>query len=234
MTTTLQSMEHLSGDLRLFKFAKPDGFTYIPGQFIQLHIPHLEADERGEYRWFSLTSSPTEPFIAITTRFNTAQLSSFKRTLGSLQPGSPVEFTGPMGDFTLVPDQQVPLVFVAGGIGITPLRSMAKWLADSGSKRPITLIYGAAIVEQMVYQEVFTAAGITVIPVVAQPPADWQGETGQLDAARVLALANAPADAVYYVSGPKPMVQALGTGLQAAGIDAAHLKTDEFSGYVAV
>src|SRR5690606_27786597 len=114
---------------------------YIAGQYIELFIPHSNPDKRKERRWFTLSSSPTEDLLAITTRLITPKKSSFKNALNNLRIGDEIKMLPPMGDFVLPKDESLPLIFVAKGIGVTPFRSMLKYLNDSHKKRSIKLIY---------------------------------------------------------------------------------------------
>ena len=115
--------------IRTFYFKTESPLDYTAGQYIQLSLPHEHEDDRGAKRWFTLSSSPTDALISITTRFNKEHSSTFKETLFALTPGTEVNFTGPMGDFVLPKQIDKPLVFVAGGIGVTPFHSMMAWLA---------------------------------------------------------------------------------------------------------
>lgn len=128
-----------STDILTFYFKPLRPFRYQAGQFIELLLPHENADARGSARWFTLSSSPTEDLLMITTHIPD-QASSFKSLLQDLKPGAKVSFSSPLGDFTLPKAKTSPLVFIAGGIGITPIRSMITFCYDMGQKRDITLL----------------------------------------------------------------------------------------------
>jgi glycine betaine catabolism B len=140
MRARLEHIEDIGGHAKTFWFKPERRVRYVAGQFTELHLPH-DADDRGIRRWFTLSSSPTENLVGITTRFARQQGSSFKRQLAGLRAGMTLDLADPMGDFVLPKDQSIPLVFAVAGLGITPVRSMVKWLVDTQEKRDIRLIY---------------------------------------------------------------------------------------------
>ncbi|HVC35929.1 MAG TPA: ferredoxin--NADP reductase [Candidatus Dormibacteraeota bacterium] len=220
--------------IRSFFFRAPESLKYTPGQFIELKLDHRDPDSRGQKRWFTLSSSPSEELLAITTKLASQRGSSFKRILDSLQPGTEVDMVEPMGDFVLPKLIQTPLVFVAGGIGITPFRSMLKWLADSREIRPIQLIYGVRSEDEIVFQKVFEEAGVHATIVVSEPSTTWGGERGRINAELILGLTKPSEQTLIYVSGPEPMVEGLEKDLAASGLPKSRFVGDFFPGYSAI
>ncbi len=137
------------------------------------------------------------------------------------------------GDFVLPPDPAVPVVLIAGGIGITPMRSMIRWLSDTGVHRPIQLIQAANSPGELIFRSVFERYGLTYIPVVRDAPVGWTGETGLLNAPRILELVGGAAGKNFYVSGPKPMAEAFTGDLETKGVPHDRLIHDFFPGYTA-
>src|SRR5665213_828787 len=132
--------ENHSKTIKSFWFEPERPLDYIAGQFIMMSIKHDHPDDRGKEHWFTVSSSPSDaPLISITTKFSTPS-SSFKTALHKLKPGEHVAISDPMGDFVLPKDRNIPLIFVAGGIGITPFHSIIKWLHDTKQSRDITLL----------------------------------------------------------------------------------------------
>lgn len=226
MKATLIRLEKLNDQVISFWFEPEKRFRYIAGQFIEMTIPHADADDRGPRRWFTLSSSPTEDHIAITTRFSHAG-SSFKSHLEALKVGESVEISEPMGDFVLPIDTNVPLLFVAGGMGITPYRSMAKWLADTKEERDVHFIYSVKESADAVFLDTFHEAGIT-------PEQFLSGHDPKsarhLSAQDIMSHVNNDKSFVY-ISGPEPMVEDLEKQLKAAGFPANRLVLDFFPGY---
>jgi ferredoxin-NADP reductase len=140
----------------------------------------------------------------------------------------------PMGDFVLPKYIQTPLIFVAGGIGITPFHSMLSWLADTKESRSINLLYGVHSEEDIVFQQTFDRANQHATIIVNEPSAAWGGERGQITAEKILGLEQPKDDTLIYISGPEPMVQGLEKDLKAAGIPGRQLVLDLFENYVTV
>lgn len=231
MRVTFDHVDNIAENIRMFWFRADRKPRHIAGQFIELRLPHEPKDKRGERRWFTLSSSPTEDLLAITTKFASENGSSFKVALSGLEPGAEVDMAEPMGDFILPKDPSTPLLFVAGGIGVTPMRSMIKFLTDSGESRPITLLYAANSPGELAFTDLFESAPITFIPVVSNDADAWTGQTGTLDAQRILDLGKPTDDTLIYLSGPEPMIESLESGLKDLGVNKKRLKTDFFPGY---
>jgi ferredoxin-NADP reductase len=213
-----------------FRPAKP--VRYIAGQFTELYLPHT-ADNRGERRWFTLSSSATEPLLGITTTF-AEKGSTFKKALLALVPGAEVILAEPMGDFVLPKDQSIPLLFVAAGAGVTPVRSMVTYLRDAGEHRRVQIIYGVHDLRELAFADLFGAYAASFTPVIKQPPAGFTGETGSLTTERILDFLHDfdGGDQTYiYLSGPEPMVETFFKELKIAGISEDRLVTDYFHGY---
>ena len=232
MRVTFVRSEDQAQNIRSFWFKPERPVRYTAGQFIELTLPHDNPDNRGNRRWFTLFSSPTEEMVGITTKFTPDKSSSFKQTLSDLQPGDEVVMSEPMGDFVLPKDPSVPLVFIAGGIGITPMRSMIKWLYDNQEHRTIHLIYAANVIEEVAFRKLFNEYGCPTDIVLGEPPNGWDGLSGQLDASRVLELAPDVDRKLYFISGPEQMVESLFDGLKDLGVDKKRLVGDYFPGYV--
>lgn len=231
MQLTLDHVTDENYNVRTFWYKPEAPLSYTAGQFIELYLPHDNPDNRGIKRWFTLSSSPTEKLVSHTTKLATHHPSSFKKALWSLNPGSKVKIVEPMGDFVLPKDKSIPLVFVAGGIGVTPFRSMVKWLADTKEKRQIQIVLAANASQDFLFEELFSSYGAEVHKIVSQPTENWRGAVGQLSASKIIELTGNTNHKQIYVSGPEPMVENLETELLTLGIDRQHLVFDFFPGY---
>ncbi|CAN5630773.1 hypothetical protein BH23PAT1_BH23PAT1_2480 [soil metagenome] len=213
-----------------FKPERP--LQYNAGQYIQVTIPHSSPDNRDNTRWFTLSSSPTESLLSITTRFSVKKPSSFKRHLSKLKIGDNLEFSEPMGDFVLPINPSTPLIFIAVGIGITPMRSMIKWLLDNSQKRDIRLIYAVKNISDAVFLNLFREYGLDVDLLPESSPKRWEGKSGLLTTEKLLTLISGRGDNPYfYLSGYETMVEALAQGLEASGISSECIVVDYFHGY---
>lgn len=196
MKTQFIEVVQLAEDIFEFRFKKPESFVYIAGQFIELTLTHSPADARGEKRWFTLSSSPTESHLSITTK-KTAKSSSFKSRLFSLKKNEMVFMSEPIGDFVLPRNKHKPLLFVAAGIGITPYRSICKWLIDTKQQRNITMLYAASLSTHFVYQDSIEKTG-NVIYIESRPTTK-----------NILEHAARLDNPQLYLSGPEELVEAL-------------------------
>src|SRR5579872_4670066 len=114
-----------------FIFQPQEPVSWKAGQYFHYVLHHEPTDDRGSDRWFTIASAPFEGHIMITTRFAENKSSSFKNKLQNLQIGESIEVSFLEGDF-IVDDPTQEYVFIAGGIGITPFRSVLKQLAHEG------------------------------------------------------------------------------------------------------
>lgn len=235
MKVTFTHKKPIAEHIFSFHFEPQQHVHYTAGQFIELHLPHKGPDNRGTKRWFTLSSSPHEDHLAITTNFSPGEGSTFKQTLLSLKPGTAVDMASPMGDFVLPKDPSIPLLFVAGGIGCTPFRSIIKDLELTKEKRNIKLIYAAQKPEKIAFEELFQSyLGENFLTVFTQPPADWKGARGHLTAGMIREIGQPTDDHYIYLSGPEPMVETLNDDLKTSGFSKRHLYTDFFPGYLPI
>jgi ferredoxin-NADP reductase len=234
MKVVLTRRHHEAENIISFWFEPERPMNYLAGQYIEMHLPHSNPDDRGIKRWFTFSSSPSDaPLVSITTKFNDKS-SSFKAALKNLKPGDMVDMSEPMGDFVLPKDPSIPLVFVAGGIGITPFHSIVKWLKDTKQERDIHFVYSVHSEHEMVFQDLFEHYGLQRSIVVGEPTGRWDGLVGQLNGQRILELAKPADNALIYISGPEPMVESFTKDLEKLGIPKAQLVGDFFPGYTSV
>lgn len=222
MQLTLKEKEHLIDDVWAFRFKPEQPEKWAAGQYISVELPHDNPDGKGTKRWFTVSSAPYETIIQITTRVTN---SSFKQALAALPIGGQlIQLDEPHGDL-IWQDTDTPLVFIAGGIGITSLRSMLRQRAHDGQPLNVTLAYGNRTKAIPFKQELDSYAanepGFTVHYVVGQP----------LTAARIAELAPGLNESLVYISGPTGMSKALSDELVAAGLPAGNLKQDFYPAY---
>lgn len=232
MKATFVKSQSEAPQIETFWFRPEQPVDFIAGQFIELILPH-KSDNRGVKRWFTLSSSPTEKYLGITTKFS-KRSSSLKQALQSLKTGTEVHIDPPMGDFVLPADSSIPLVFVAAGMGITPYRSIFKWLADTGEQRHITFIHAVSTEDDIIFQDVFDAAHIHATIVVSRPSDAWGGERGRLDGEHILKLARPSKTALIYIAGAEPTVETWQDQLTAQGVPRSQIITDFFHNYESI
>lgn len=222
MGMELIEKENLVDNVWAFRFKPTTPFTWVAGQFIRIEVPHDNPDAEGTKRWFTVSSAPYENIVQITTRVTE---STFKQALAALPIGERLPLIEkPDGDF-IWEDSDKPLVFVAGGIGITPFRSILKQRARKGLPLDVTLIYGNRT-DAIVFKDEFDYyaaqySEFKVRYVVGEP----------LTAVKLVELEPNLNLSRVYVSGPELMVKALGDQLKAAGLPEVQLKQDSFPNY---
>ena len=232
----LLGAEVVASGTMMFRFEKPAGFVYQPGQAIDVELTDPPPEPRESRRTFSLTSAPFEPHIAVATRMRDASI--FKAALKKLPAGSAVRIDGPFGEMTLDPRSTRPAVMVAGGIGITPFRSMALQAQREGVVRPLFLVYSnrrpedaAFLAELQDIEHEFKAfhlvATMTDMEHSGRP---WNGRRGMIDAELLKNVAGTE-NPVYYLAGPPGMVDAAMQMLGAAGVAKEDIRYEEFFGY---
>ena len=220
-----------------FAFASEKKLAFQPGQFLLWSLPHTKTDLRGHRRYFSIASSPTEENISLVTKF-AEKSSTFKKALWELPPEETIMASSLDGDFVLPKDRQQKCVFIAGGVGIVPFRSMVKFLLDTKQKQPITLLYSNNTAEEICFKEIFDQAeknlGMKTVYTLTnmdQVPTDWRGKTGYIDGPVIQEEVKEYRNALYYVSGPDSFVRAMEKALKGIGIPSRNIKTDYFPGY---
>ncbi len=226
----LERVDDLNEHIKTFYFRTEQPIRNVAGQFTEMYLPHPSPDSRGVKHWFTISSSPTEELMAITTKF-ASKSSTFKQTLCSLPLGSDVLIDEPMGDFILPKDESLPLVFVAGGIGITTFHRMIKWLVDSKQHSKISLIWSVADEEDLVFKELFSSYTMDIHYVVSKPHKTWTGLSGTLSADRILEIIGTVDKTHIYLSGPEKMVEAFTDGIKDKGVPAYQVITDFFPNY---
>jgi len=235
MKAALDHIHPETSGITTFWFQPEKPVRCTAGQFIELTLKHENPDDRGGKRWFTLSSAPGHDLVSITTRYaGDDRSSSFKKALFGMQPGAELVMSEPMGDFVLPKDAVTPLIFVAGGIGLTPFHSMFLHLAETHEQRDIRFLYSVHSEDDIIFQDAFEAAGIHATIVVENPSGSWGGERGRITPEMILGLTEPSSESLVYVSGPEPMIEALAQGLHVAGIPKRRLVTDYFPGYTAL
>ncbi len=218
-----------------FKPMRPVRFK--AGQFMSWELSHDNQDSRGARRYFTIASSPTEAMLMFATKFSDSS-STFKHALKHMQLQQKIIGLAVEGDFTLPDDARQGCVFIAGGIGITPFRSMIRYVLDTKQQRPIALFYSAKSADEIAFKEVFDEAEkegwLRVVYTVTEPgqTTGWTGSIGPITADMIKQAVSDYKDRLYYISGPRGMVSSYKTMLVDMGIPESAIKTDYFPGYV--
>lgn len=233
---SLRHRESIADRTMAFHFGKPANFQFIAGQALDLTLitpPHTDAE--GNTRTFTIASAPQDDDIVIATRLRDT---AFKRVLASVPIGTEVQAEGPDGSFTLHQDVSKPAVFLTGGIGITPFRSIIRDAVARKLVHPLWLFYSnnrpedAAFLDEL--QRLADATpSLHFVPTMtdmAKSHRGWHGDTGFID--REMISRRLPfLGPRYYLAGPPAMVTAMRKMLTASKVRDADIQFEEFSGY---
>jgi len=206
------------GNVRTFVF-ETGGQKWTAGQALGYRLPQAGDTDDDNQRWFTIASAPSEHEIHISTRVSE---SKFKQSLNALHVGDSIQSFGLEGDFTWEDAPSPPVVLVAGGIGITPFRSILLERSVSGKALNATLLYFNRT-EEIPFRSELKALEekhpeFTMLVVVGEP----------ISADAILEHAPQAKTQTTYLSGPEPMVENVGSGLKERGVQ---IKQDWFPGY---
>lgn len=224
MKLTLTSTKQETSDVTSFIFEPDQEFSWQPGQFLHYTFPHQAMDDRGEERWFTISAAPYEGHVMLTTRFAEDRSSSFKTALKNLPVGSSIEADDPEGEF-VIEDFSQKYILLAGGIGVTPFRSMLLQYTHDHNKLNADLLY-ANRNNEFVFEGELTQ-------VMPQQP-DFhihkivERHISEGDIRGVAPDLNVP---YFYISGPKPMAFHYQDLLKGLGVPEEHIKLDKFPNY---
>lgn len=220
MILTLIAKRKEAGNAKTFIFKPQKSFTWIPGQYLIYNLDHKNPDLRGKMRFFTTSSSPFEKYPSISTRIDNIKGSSFKKALDSLKPGDTINAKGPDGDFTLenIKDK---FVFIAGGIGITPFRSILKQLEHDKKDLDIILLYFSK--KDVVFKKELEDLKLKRLKIEYL----IDKRISEADIKKITDFKRR----IFYVSGPDAMTESTENLLLKLEIKKEKLKTDYFSGY---
>lgn len=230
----LQEVQRVSDQIYHYIFQPDQHFNFQPGQYLEWTLADVPYDSRGNRRTFTIASSPTEATVQLGLKYY-EPASTYKATFAQLQPGDTIFASELAGNFTLEPHTG-KLAFIAGGIGITPFRSMIKYLTDQNEQRDIVLIYVINQPDELAYRAEILAArqiGVRCIPVITEPGHEklTGAVNAKLDKDLLASLIPDRAERTFYISGPDGMVNATTHYLHQLHVPRTHIKTDHFSGY---
>jgi ferredoxin-NADP reductase len=235
---TLKEKIQLAPDEWDFIFIPDEKLKFTAGQYMEWTLPNDHVDNRGNRRYFTLASAPTEEHVRIGVKLY-ENSSTFKKKLLQLNPGEKVLAANLSGEFTLNRDPDGKYVFIAGGIGVTPYRSIVKNLIDTNQKRDIILLYSDRTEQQLVYRDVFSEAerkfGMRKVYVLSDRenvPSGWGGKVGHIDGPMIAESVPDFKQRYFYISGSHAVVVTIEKVLADLGVPRSQIKTDFFPGFV--
>ncbi|HEY7081975.1 MAG TPA: Rieske 2Fe-2S domain-containing protein [Nitrososphaeraceae archaeon] len=247
--TFLEKINIDSTDVMSFKFSKQNAksvqessdqkslLDYKAGQFAFFDIGEVYNDSKGPIRHFTISSSPTEDFIMLTTRIRD---SPYKKRLTSLKEGTKVKVKGPEGEFVLPDgDYSKTVVLLSGGIGVTPFRSMIKYATDKKLPIKIIMFDSNRNEENILFKKEFDEwvnlnQNIKIVYTLDTSQDNWKGEQGHINQPMIVKYLDTSKldEAIFYICGPPGMLKAMQKLLQDdLHIPKQRVKIEEFTGY---
>lgn len=220
------------------KLLKPPEFLFKAGQYVLFKLKTKSYNNGTFYsiegRRLSMASSPKKGYLQFAAKRSE---SSFKKAFFSLKEGDEVSVAGPTGSFVIEPTNH--LVLMAGGIGVTPLKSMAEYATDMKFSMNITFLYSNKTLEDIAYKEELDNlarqnSNLKIIYTLTQPEklnASWQEKTGRINEAMIQEAIPNLGNAIFYICGPPGMVSGLQQALIKLGIDQEQIRYENFTGY---
>jgi len=237
LTLKFKRAIELSPNTGEFVFESNTPLSFKPGQYLEWTLGHKKVDLRGNRRYFTIASSPTEKEILLGIKFY-EKPSSFKIALAQMKENDIIIASQLSGDFVLPRNKKKKLVFIAGGIGVTPFRSMIKYLIDIGEKRDIVLVYANKTEDDIAYKDIFDLAvkvfNLRVIYVISDlkdKTIKWTGEIGFINEKMIKEKISDFSERTFYISGPPSMVSGIEKTIKNLGVKNSHIKTDFFPGF---
>jgi ferredoxin-NADP reductase len=220
-----------------FWLEKPAGFDFKPGQAMEVKLNNPpETDAEGNTRAFSIASAPYEPAIMFATRMRDTAM---KRSLKEIALGTELEIDGPWGDLKLQTRATRPAVFIAGGIGITPFRSMVLDATKNKLAQKIWLFFSNRRPEEAPFLDDLTRAEkenpnfkmIATMTEMEKSSRLWDGKRGFVTKEMIGESIPDWSAPIFYLAGPGGMVNAMHKLLLSAGVNEDDIRAEEFAGY---
>jgi ferredoxin-NADP reductase len=233
----LLSRNEIAESTMAFRFERPPNWAFKAGQYLDMTLlDPSETDSEGNVRSFSIASGPHEETLMVATRMRDT---AFKRVLKTMALGTAVKIEGPSGDLILQNDVARTAVFLAGGIGITPFRSMVCLATEERLRPRIFLFYSNRRPEDAPFLAELQSLEkrnpkyklIASMTQMEKSHQSWTGETGFINQDMLGKYLKDSAPPIYYIAGAPDMVKGLHEMLSKTGIDDDDIRAEEFAGY---
>lgn len=220
MQVFFEKREELAPNIWQYHFKPERPVQFVPGQYADFHVLSDLADPRGRARTFTLTSLPGEGLVSFVVKFGTP-LSAYKQALHALQAGDVMQMDDPMGDLVLPKSPAVPLVYVAGGIGIASYVSMLQSLLAAREERRIFLFYALRNRNERIFADITSKYPLEIDQRTIAPH--------RLQATDI--IGSVPEDSLFYLSGSQTFVEGLFKDLLELGAQREQVVFDYYEGY---
>lgn len=224
----------------------PSLFEYTAGQYAYFNLDDVHGDPNDSTRHFTISSSPAENFIMLSTKIRD---SPYKQRLSNLEEGDKIDVSAPEGEFILPTDYSKPLIFLSGGIGVTPFRSMLNYATEKQLPLKIIMFDSNKNQQNILFKKEFddwTALNenMKIVYTLSDDKSEgnnnfgteeeWNGEKGRIDKKMILKHVdtNTLNDAIFYICGPPDMLKSMQSLLEKElEIPKDRIKIEEFTGY---
>lgn len=227
--TTVLAVLDEAKDIKTFRFTRPEGWDFKPGQFLTVRVM---IDGKPHVRCYSISSAPhTRGYLEISVR----QQGLVSGTLhATVRAGATLTISRPAGQFVYPADDVRPLALIAGGVGITPLLSMLRHAAATDPLRPVTLLYSVRTQFDLAFSNELRVLAerhphLGVVMTLTQPAASSPWLTGMIDAAMIRQYVPAPAHTIFCLCGPPLMIEAMRTVLDGLGVPPSQVRYELFN-----
>lgn len=225
-TLSVVGVREEAPDVVTVLLALPEGFKYLPGQFVVLQ---LTVDGKPLRRSYSLASAPHQDTLDITVKRQ--ENGRFSPALCDVSIGDEVGMLGPFGQF-LLPSERRPIVLHASGTGITPFMSFLRHLSVVGDTREILLVYSNRRPQDILYREELSQLARALrlrieLTITRADGIEWEGLTGRINR-ELLGSIDMPPDALHYLCGSTPMVAGVKEELLSMGVEKERVLTEKF------
>lgn len=229
-TIRVLDSQRLTPTAHLIRATRPTDFAFRASSAVRLT---LQTAAGAETRPVSIASSPTRNYLEWIVRVSK---SDWKHAFASLKRDDEIQVEGPRGNFFL--DSARPAVLIAGGIGITPFKSMIEYAVDTELATPITLVYSSKTPDEIVCNDDLAALAqknshLEIIHTITRHTLDqnWNGRIGRIDIDLLREISVKHPDALYYICGTPGMVHASIEMLHTLGIADDRILQEQFKGY---
>ena len=226
---TVASVNWETASVATIELEPPDWPGHLAGQHLDVRL--TAEDGYSAERSYSIASAPGEPLTITVERLKDGEVSPY--LAGELRPGDGLELRGPIGGyFVWGPGDGGPMMLLAGGSGVVPLRSMLRHRLSTGSDIQARLLYSSRSWEDVIYREELSEYrdGLRVSYTLTRShPAEWSGHTGRIDSDLLAEVAwPAAANPLAYICGPTSFVETAAAGLVELGYPPERVKTERF------
>lgn len=216
MQAILHHTRYEAPHIRTFFFTPEYAFGHKAGQYVRIAIPYQSNPDIDNERYFTISSAPHKEMFSITTKLGVTP-SDIKQCLWQLRPGDTIEISNPMGSFILPKDIERPQLYIAGGLGVIPFKTMAQTIQKHTNHYSVQLIYCVRNQQDIIFRSTLENSAIETTYMIGQSP---------LTVDKIRELTGDISGKLIYISGPEAMISSITKQLISLGIDQDSIVVD--------